>query len=273
MTRPSAPGYVAVHPDSLAGTWRRTLLVDERRTVDVTTEVTWLQGARTYLDLRRPPGRPAFDGVRRLADLDADQVRWLAGQQGFAGELADRGDHVEWTRWIDLHPAGPHPDAGTLHLADGVLVERGRHVDYLEHWRRVSPGAAPTWALQLVGDGGFRACLLRVGSAFGWARGRRRRLCDPRPLPELVAAALADAGLDRARDAVDVEISLGTVHGPTEWTVTASTLPFREGAPLDLSLPARPAVGDTVTGRELSPTGDLVDRRWTVAHVEGEVVG
>jgi hypothetical protein len=265
---------VAVRVDALAGTWRRTLLVDERRTVDVTTEVTWLQGARTYLDLRRPPGRPAFDGVRRLADLDADQVRWLAGQEGFAGELTDRGDHVEWTRWVDLHPAGQHPDAGTLHLADGVLVERGRHVDYLEHWRRMSPAAAPTWALLLVGaDGGSRACLLRVGSAFGWARGRRRRLCDPRPLPALVAAALADAGLDRARDAVDVEISLGTVHGPTEWTVTASTLPFREGAPLDLSLPARPAVGDTVTGRELSPTGDLVDRRWTVAHVEGEVVG
>lgn len=265
---------MALRPGALAGTWRRTLLVDERRTVDVDTEVTWLQGIRTYLDLRRPAGRPAFDGVGRLADLNADQLTWLAGQQGFAGELADRGDHVEWTRWIDLHPAGPHLDAGTLHVADGVLVERGRYVDYLEHWRLVSPPAAPTWALYLVAaGGGTRACLLRVGPAFGWARGRRRRLCDPRPLPDLVAAALADAGLDRARDAVDVEVSLGTVHGPDEWTVTRSTLPFREGAALELTLPARPAVGDTVTGREPSPAGHPVERRWTVTYVEGEVVG
>ncbi|HEX4253162.1 MAG TPA: hypothetical protein VH008_35195, partial [Pseudonocardia sp.] len=102
-----------------------------------------------------------------------------------------------------------------------------------------------------------------------WARGRRRRLCDPRPLPDLVAAALADAGLDRARDAVDVEVSLGTVAGPGEWRVTASTLPFREGAVLDLALPERPAVGDTVTGCEPSPDGHLVERRWTVTHVEG----
>lgn len=161
----TVPGYQG-GLGRLAGTWRRTLLVDADGVEDVSTEVTWLQGARSYLDLRRPAGRPSFDGVRGLRDLDLDQVRWLAGQEAFAGVLIDRGDHVEWTRHIDLHPPGPYPDAGALRERDGLLVERGWHADYVEHWRR-SPGAtAPSWAMVLGEIGtGARARLLRVGTA------------------------------------------------------------------------------------------------------------
>jgi hypothetical protein len=260
----------------LAGTWRRTLLVDADGVEDVSTEVTWLQGARSYLDLRSPAGRPSFDGVRGLLDLDLDQVRWLAGQEAFAGVLIDRGDHVEWTRHIDLHPPGPYPDAGTLRERDGLLVERGWHTDYVEHWRG-SPGATdPSWAMVLGEIGaGARARLLRVGGSFGWARGRRRGPVRRQALREFVDAA---GSLTEAQDAVDVEVSLGVVEGGA-WRVTASTLPFREGVELCLPSPAgpapggRPAGGDMVTTTEAAPDGSPVVRSWRVGHVEGDVEG
>ncbi|MDT7680041.1 MAG: hypothetical protein QOG57_351 [Pseudonocardiales bacterium] len=264
------PGQPAGGFGWLAGTWRRTLLVDGTGAEDVSTEVTWLQGARHYLDLRRPPGRPPFDAVRRLRDLGRDQVRWLATQEAFAGELTDSGDHVEWARRIDLHPPARHPDAGTLTEADGLLVERGWYANYVEHWLRVPAAAEPTWSLSLVEIGtGVRASVLRVGASFGWARGRRRELTDPRPLREVVDAA---GSLTEAQDAVDVEVSLGAVRDGA-WTVAASTLPYREHTALNLSLPADPVAGATVTTREPTAAGQTVSRAWTVTDVEGEVTG
>jgi hypothetical protein len=274
---PAQPGF-----GWLAGTWRRTLLVDEFGAEDVSTEVTWLQGARHYLDLRRAPGRPSFDGVRRLRDLSRDQIRWLATQEAFAGELTDRGDHVEWARCIDLHPAARHPDAGTLAEHDGVLVERGWYANYVEHWLRVPAAPEPTWSLALVEAGtGVRASVLRVGASFGWARGRRLEPTDPRAPDRRSLRALVDGAgsLAEAQDAVDVEVSLGVV-GEGAWTVTASTLPYREGAALDLWLPGEPVAGDTLTTREPTATGETAPRHWTVTdvqrtvtEVEGEVTG
>jgi hypothetical protein len=260
---PPQPGF-----GWLAGTWRRTLLVDETGAEDVSTEVTWLQGARHYLDLRRPPDRPPFDAVHRLRDLSRDQVRWLATQEAFAGELTDGGDHVEWARCIDLHPPARHPDAGTLTEEHGLLVERGWYANYVEHWLRVPAATEPTWSLSLVEIGtGVRASVLRVGASFGWARGRRRQLPDRRSLRELVDGA---GSLAEAQDAVDVEVSLGVVRDGG-WTVTASTLPYRERTALNLSLPGDPVAGDTVTTWEPTAAGQTAPREWTVTDLEGDV--
>jgi hypothetical protein len=247
----------------LAGVWHRTLLVDARGERDVSTEVTWLQAACTYLDLRRPAGGPSFDGVRRLRDLDRTHLRWLATQEAFAGELIDQGDHVEWARAIDLHQPGAYPDAGTLQPAGDELIERGWYEDYAEHWRLAQAAAEPIWARHLVADAssGTRAIVLRVGETFGWARGRPGTLAD-RSLPELVEAA----PLGEAQDAVDVEVSLGVIAAG-QWVVTTSTLPYREGARLDLDI-----AGVRATTREPTPDGKLRTRSWTVTHQEGEVV-
>src|SRR6266496_4360397 len=137
---------VCIEPSHLAGLWRRTLLVDEHGREDVTTDVVWLQGRGVYVDLRRPSGRPSFDSVRGLRDLSYDQVRWMATQEAFAGRLVDRGQYVEWTRCIDLHPPGPTPDAGTLSREHGLLVERGWHSDYVEHWQPEPGDSEPVWA-------------------------------------------------------------------------------------------------------------------------------
>ncbi|HEY1967279.1 MAG TPA: hypothetical protein VGH89_04990 [Pseudonocardia sp.] len=253
----------------LAGNWRRTLLVDEDGTRDTSTDVSWLQAERAFLDLRRPAGRPSFAGVRSLRGLGFGQIRWLATQQAFAGELIDRGDHVEWVRHIDLHPPGRHPDAGTLTEAAGVLVERGRYTDYLEHWRREPPGGGPSWAMSLVErHTETPARLLRVGAVFGWARGRRAELATGPTLAEMVEAA---PSLALAQDLVDVEVSLGVADA--EWTVTASSLPYREDTAFLLTMPGKPIRGDTVTTEEPGVTGEIVARRWTVTDVEGEVAG
>ena len=236
---------VCVEPSHLAGLWRRTLLVDEDGRQDVTTDVVWLQGPGLYVDLRHPAGRPSFDSVRRLRDLSYEQVRWMATQQAFAGRLSHRGEYVEWTRSIDLHPPGPTPDAGTLSRERGLLVERGRHTDYVEHWQAEPGDSEPVWARELVDEAtGVRAVVLRVGSWFGWARGRSSMRVDPA------------SSLEVAQDLVDVEVSLGTVAGNT-WMVVASTLPFRERAVLDVIV-----AGDTVTTQR---------RRWVVTHAEGEI--
>ena len=248
----------------LAGVWRRTLLLDAHG-ADVTTEVTWLQGRGVYVDLRRPAGRPSFDAVRRLRDLSDEQVRWIATQEGFAGPLIGREQHFEWNRRIDLHPPGTHPDAGTLHREDDLLVERGRHADYVEHWQ-LEPGVSePVWARDLVDAAtGTRATVLRVGSRFGWARGRHGALEWVQPLGAAIDAA---PSLDAARRVVDVEVSVGAVAGST-WTVTASTLPFRETTVLDIS-----CAGDGgLAIRDQAADGRVTRSTWTVTYAEGEVV-
>ncbi len=119
-----------------SGLWRRTLLIDSDGAHDTSTGVAWLQGATAYVDTR-----------------------------GFAGRLGQHGDVFEWQRLIDVEPPGPHPDAGRMHWAAGVLIEVGVHEDYVEHWVRGDGPAAPCWALFATD-----AILLRAGAHFGWAQ-------------------------------------------------------------------------------------------------------
>jgi hypothetical protein len=83
----------------------------------------------------------------------------------------------------------------------------------------------------------------------------------------LYAAIDAAPSLDAARHVVDVEVSVGVVAGST-WTVTASTLPFREGTVLDLSCDGDPGL----TTREQAAGGRATTSTWTVTYAEGEVV-
>jgi hypothetical protein len=117
------------------GLWRRTLLVEADGTRDTGTDVQWLQGTTAYVDSR-----------------------------GFAGRLDQRGDVFEWSRFVDVEPPGPCPDAGRMHWNEGTLIEVGVHADYTEHWLRDEGPVAPCGALFLDS-----AILVRVGDRFGWA--------------------------------------------------------------------------------------------------------
>jgi hypothetical protein len=123
-----------------AGLWRRTLLVAADGTRDTSTDVQWLQGVTGYVDSR-----------------------------GFAGTLQQRGDTFEWHRDVDLSPAGPFPDAGSMHWDGRTLVETGVHENYVEHWVREEDSREPCGALFLAGPNGEAGLLVLVGARFGWA--------------------------------------------------------------------------------------------------------
>jgi hypothetical protein len=159
------------------GLWRRTLLIDTDGSRDTTTQVLWLQGVSAFVDLRGPGA-------------------------GFAGRLSQRDDIFEWTRTIDLQPAGP-PDAGRMSWEGDTLVEVGVHADYIEHWQRETEPLEPCWGLLMSGPDDAVAILVRVGGRFGWAV--KSPACE--------------------------EISLGVVNG-TNWLITDSAHCGRVGMAL-----------------------------------------
>lgn len=210
---------------ALAGRWRRALLRTPEAE-DTRTSVIWLQGPALFADLRQPPDRPDFSHAAKLADLRHEDCQWLARQQGFAGTFAQADGVFWWHREIDLQPPSATPDAGALFWDGETLVETGHFADYLEHWQRVPTlPAPPCGALRLSREADSRAAILvRVGGTFMFARGRDPAIAlSGATLAEAVAAA---PDLATAQALLDCEISLGDA---ATWTITRSTLPYREG--------------------------------------------
>jgi hypothetical protein len=121
------------------GLWRRTLLVTPEGVRDTTPGVRWLQADTVYVDSR-----------------------------GFAGTLHARDGVFTWHRAIDLEPPADDPDEGEMHWEADVLVERGVHADYVEHWVR-DRDAQPCGAAVLQGPAGRSGLLVRAGAEFGLA--------------------------------------------------------------------------------------------------------
>lgn len=246
----------------LKGLWSRSLIAwpDGRR--DSATRVHWLQGIGLFVDLRQPDVLPGFAQVAGLNQLSRSDCEQLATQEGFAGRLGFDGRHYEWVRRIDFQPKSPIADAGSLAFRGEMLIERGRDVDYVEHWHRDSATASPCGAA-LLRDGatGADAVLVRVGAAFMFARGRVVTLPPYRTLRECVAAA---PNVAAARSFLDCEISAGVVEA-AGFRITASTLPFRRGCLL-----GQQVVHNTVTTRDLDPDGHPTLRVWDIADSEGD---
>ncbi len=249
---------------SLRGLWQRSLIAWPDGSRDVTTSVRWLQGLRTYIDLRQPAPLPDLSQVRCLDDLSREDCAALAQQEGFAGHFAFDGTWFEWARAIDYQPKPLYSDAGSLWWEDNVLVETGRDVAYVEHWHR--DDALPTSVAAAVAliekDHGTLAYLLRVGPLFMFARDRAIIPPQHQTLSECVAEA---PSLDHAIALVDCEISFGSLRAEG-FVITASSLPFRVGDILDPSL-----AGDDMTTRDRATTGDVVTRHWAITESEGEV--
>jgi hypothetical protein len=235
----TATGKFVTAVDDLQGLWRRSLIARPDGGRDTTTSVHWLQGPRAYIDLRQPHDAPDFSHARTLADLTLEDCAWLARQEGFAGHLCFDGAHFEWVREIDFQPPSPSADAGSLRWEGDVLIETGRDVAYIEHWHRdASTPTLPTSRHTLEDAArNTKGILLRVGPNFMLARDRSVALQEGyRSLAEYVAAA---PDVKRARELVDCEISCGHVE-PAGLRITASTLPYRVGAILDLDALEKP---------------------------------
>jgi len=250
----------------LRGLWRRSLIRFPDGRSDTTTHVHWLQGEQACIDLRQPADRADYSHAHCRNALSALDCAQLARQQGFAGTLAHRGDHFEWTRVIDFQPKSRSADAGSLHWEGDLLIERGRDIDYLEHWHRDDgpAGAAAAAAALALRDTatGVSGALLRVGPHFMYARDRALPAPADRSLAECVAAVY---GLEQARALVDCEISFGTA-GAGELRITASTLPYRVGDILYVDIEDRRA---TMTDR--SRDGGVVTQAWDIVGAEGAI--
>ncbi|WP_189932920.1 hypothetical protein [Streptomyces aurantiogriseus] len=245
----------------LTGAWHRSLLVDGDGRRDVTSTVTWVQGATRYADLRQAADRPHPRGSRSLRDLTFGQLLDLAQQEGFAGQLHHAEGAFHWSRGIDFAPTCV-PDAGLLTWRGPMLVEKGLHAPYIEHWRPGTTAGAPCAAVELADPvRGSVALLVRTGSWFGYARSRPEPLPAHAPLAELVAGA---AHLGRAREMLDCEVSLGRVVGH-RWTVERSTLPHRVGRSL---APGPDGSAGLLLG-DTDPKGAPHVRRWEITAVEG----
>ena len=203
---------------------------------DTTTRVVWLQTALLYGDLRIPADRPAFDGCKSLLEMDDDALRWLAGQQGFAGHLESAGDICCWHRHIDFQPLANVPDAGRMQAVGELVMETGLFQPYTEEWRRTEAPSDDVLAAKLLLHGGVGEAALRQG--FLLAQGDSFMFAlERRTPPEQRAATLASAFVRHERsallEALDFEISLGTRrNGRCPWEITLSTLPFLEGRSL-----------------------------------------
>jgi hypothetical protein len=245
--------------------WRRSLIVwpDGRR--DDTSAVDWLQGPTLYIDLRRPADRPDFAAMPRLDDLGWNAVTWLARQEGFAGRLQFDGECFEWERVIDYQPKSVTPDIGRLWLENGVMIEQGRDIPYVEHWHRQDGARAPCAAVRLRQQGqdseGF---IVRLGPTFMYARARTVATQAGLSLSECVARARS---LTYARALIDFEISIGRIEA-SGWIITRSTLPFRERQQLTI---AAPVSRERIRITDIAASGDATVRDWDILEAEGDV--
>ncbi|MDH6137939.1 hypothetical protein P3T37_007377 [Kitasatospora sp. MAA4] len=251
----------------LPGVWRRTLVREADGSTDRVTAVLWVQGPALFGDLRRPPGLDEVVGRAPLAELDRPQLLALCAQKAFAGTLEQDGPRFSWVRRIDLHPSAPLPDAGTLHWADGMLVEEGLHEAYLEHWEPVERNPDGATAAALLDDPaeGRTGVLVRAGSWFCYARDRS----TPLPTSQVPLVEQVRGCTDRAQAAalLDCEVSIGRVHAD-RWEIVSSTLPQRIGVQL------RPELnrdGGGLRINDTDPHGRTHPRDWQLAEVEGPV--
>lgn len=247
---------------TVRGLWQRSLIAWPDGQRDETTAVRWLQGPSLYIDLRQPAGRPDFSTCRGLDDLDLPAMLWLAGQEGFAGELLFDGQFFEWRRDIDLQPVSPYSDVGKLWFEQDVLIEEGRDIPYIEHWHRGPEATLPAAAARLSDADGCQASVVRCGDQFMFARDRAVKLPAGESLAQLVAAAPTMAA---ARALIDFEISFGTVTDEG-WIIARSSLPWREGAQL---APVTAQGGAGLLTGETAADGRPSHRRWTIMQLQG----
>ena len=221
----------AVVPDRYRGVWQRILL-DAPGVHDTTTTVFWMQTGRWHADLRIGAGRPDFSGVNSLDDCDAEQLAWLASQQGFAGitevTVTSGQDICAWHRLIDVQPPGLTADAGFMEFTPDGLIETGVHGPYVEHWIALPESQGEAAIYRCGGDQDRLQLLLVAGTCV-------MRVCDrcsvwPAELPAgtTLAQLLPALPLAQQRSLLDIEISFGNRSGGG-WQVRHSTLPWLEG--------------------------------------------
>ncbi|WP_076593632.1 hypothetical protein [Herminiimonas arsenitoxidans] len=249
-----------VVPARYRGVWRRSLL-EAPGVHDTTTTVFWLQCGRWHADIRIPAARPDFSQTRSLDECNAEQLAWLARQQGFAGitevVATPQAEICSWHRLVDYQPPAATPDAGVMRFEPEKLVETGVHGVYLEDWHHLPDSAAAFAVLQKMDA----ASNCTTPKEFVMIAGvyvmhvRERSVAWPEGI------VMADiAQIDDAQRLLDFEISFGR-RNASGWRIEHSTLPWLENKQMEVSLLA-------VAEDELEMSWNGVSSQWKILEWE-----
>jgi hypothetical protein len=233
------------------GCWRRAYIRAADGTVDDRSDVIWLQTRSAMADLRLDGQRCDLAGRTALADCAADELISLAGSDSSTGyTVLDADDMATWhtgDEGVDFQPVSAFPEPGLLSWsADGqVMFERAPSGAYDERWHRLPGSDGPSG--HVVVDGAVREAWYVVGQHAMYVRDRATPAPDHRRIDQVVADLLTAPVTDQCRSAaealVDCEFSYAQRHGD-RWMIQLSTLPWRQGATVDMAPLAAVITGD-----------------------------
>ncbi|MDQ2766225.1 MAG: hypothetical protein M3Y30_03620 [Gemmatimonadota bacterium] len=224
----------AALPAWLPGVWTREWIERKGARTDL-LEVHYFQSPSAFGDVRFPRDRPSFAHARSFAELSDAELMLLAKQRGFAGFTTMTADVATWHREIDFQPPDTSVDAGRLKRIDHLhMREHALDGSYTESWRSV--GATDGGFLVLREEHAERVqrVLIVAGDRFLYVRNRKHDL----PVAESLESLASSTHASRAEivEYLDCEFSYGQVRGGSApWTIEQSTIPWREGAHLELA--------------------------------------
>ena len=217
-------------PEWLRGCWRRAWIEFADGTRNDTDHVVWLQTDRTMADVRVIGTRPSFAGVVSFEQCSPEQLTALSTSNASTGfttvtDLVDDGGTrqcvAQWFTYghgANFQPECAFPEPGLLEIsADGsVMIERAPSGAYTEEWHLV-PGSRDVLRHERLGAG------------------RERFTAGPVVVDVRDRTVPMEAGAPFTAATLDCEFSVALLDTDGTHRIVASTIPWREGASLDVT--------------------------------------
>jgi hypothetical protein len=252
-------------PSWLTASWSRLWVINNNQPPPTNTvNVRNIQTPTLFGDCRIPKDRPAFPKAKSLDDLSDKELETLYAQEGFSGFTTTEGYIITWHHEIDYQPPDGSIDIGRFEILGGRNVyEHGVQSSYLEHWWRLEEPGTYFLGVKTIRNLGYNQHRVHqifsvAGDHFIYARNRAFDL----PMANSMADLIKKEKYKRKQilAVLDLEVSHGFVlGGRVPWEVQFSTLPFKEGKPLDF---ASEIAVDPKTG-QLSPKKPTPDLIWS----------
>lgn len=225
-------GSSAQVPTWLRGAWSRDW-IQEGKAKSNTLDVHYLQTSTYFADIRIPKDRPKFPTATSFADLTDQQLRSLAGQDGFTGRTTMAGAVATWQHDVAFQPPDGTPDKGRLEqIPPDRMHEHGLDGSYIESWKSLTDGHGRFLVIRVQHSGRLLRTLVVVGDRFVYVRNRTKDLPVASSLDALIQATSATR--QQIIQYLDCEFSVGRVRGGSvPWKIDQSTLPWREGQRLE----------------------------------------
>ena len=225
------------------GCWKRAWIEFSDGSIDDSSRVVWLQTPSLMVDVRIAADRPDLTSRAGTHDCTLEELQAVAcsdGSSGYTecGPVVTDGNGVRtatasWhTRGhgVNFQPVSAFPEPGLMSWSDDgtVMIERAPSGAYVENWQLVPHSRDPLTFAAFADRQVYRA-----GDVAVLVRDRSIPVPRLARLPDLLHEYQHDRPAIEAL--LDCEFSVTERRG-SEWVVTASTIPWREGQVLDVDL-------------------------------------